>query len=198
MFLSKEAPDNTPVEPTTFRHAWDHEDAMQRTKWRDAIHKEFKDMTRRNVWRVIDRNSMPHGRRCVKHKWVFKIKRDGRFRARLVACGYSQIPGVDFTENYSPVIHDVTYRLLLILQILFGLKAGIIDVETAFLHGDLDHEIYMDCPEGMEGGDPSKCLLLKKTIYRLVQSARQFFTKLLQNLTNILFQFVLHVFFRTH
>jgi len=115
VFLSKEAPDNnSPVEPTTFRQAWDHDNPEHRDKWRAAIHKEFTDMTRRNVWRVIDRNSMPNGRRCVKHKWVFKIKRDGRFRARLVACGYSQIPGVDFTDNYSPVIHDVTYRLLLI------------------------------------------------------------------------------------
>jgi len=68
---------------------------------------------------------------------------------------------------------------------MFGLKARIIDVETAFLHGDLDQEIYMDCPEGMKDGGPSKCLLLKKTIYGLVQSARQFFTKLLQKLKDI-------------
>ena len=81
---------------------------------------------------------MPSARRCVKHKWVFKIKRDGRYRARLVACGYSQIPGVDFTENYSPVIHDATYRILLVVQIIFGLDLRIIDVETAFLHGNLD------------------------------------------------------------
>jgi hypothetical protein len=54
---------------------------------------------------------MDKGRRCVKCKWVLKIKRNGVYRARLVACGYSQVPGIDFNEvPYSPVINNVTYR----------------------------------------------------------------------------------------
>ena len=57
---------------------------------------------------------IPSNRRCVKSKWVFKIKRDGTFRARIVACGYSQIPGVDFSDNYAPVVNDITFRMLLI------------------------------------------------------------------------------------
>ena len=175
-------------EPKSFNEAWNHPDEVQREKWREAIRKEFQDMKRRGVWKVIPRTEMPSGRRCVKHKWVFTIKRDGRFRARLVACGYSQIPGVDYTENYSPVIHDVTYRILIILQIVFGLESMIMDVETAFLHGDLSEEIYMDCPEGMEDGGPFKCVKLEKTIYGLVQSARQFFKKLVQKLNDIGFK----------
>ncbi len=101
------------------------------------------------------------------------------FRLRLVACGYSQIPGVDYTENYAPVISDVTYRILLICEIVWGLTSKIVDVETAFLHGDLEEgqEIYMDCPESLEH-EEDECLLLQKTIYGLVQSARQFFKKL--------------------
>ena len=90
---------------------------------------------------------MPNNKRCVKCKWVFKVKRNGIFRARLVVCGYSQIPGVDFTENYSPVVHDITYRVLLLAMIIYQLKAKIVDVETAFLYGELDEVIYMDCPE---------------------------------------------------
>ena len=117
-------------------------------------------MIQQGAWRIIDRTSMASGRCCVKHKWVFKIKRDGRYHARLVACGYSQIPGVDFHENYSPVIHDVTYCIMIILQIILNLESRIVDVETAFLHGDLEEEIYMDCPEGLEGGSPYKCLKL--------------------------------------
>jgi Reverse transcriptase (RNA-dependent DNA polymerase) len=57
----------------------------------------------------VKRSTMPRGRRCVHCKWVFDIKRNGVFCARLVECGYYQIPGVDFTEAYSPVINDVTF-----------------------------------------------------------------------------------------
>ena len=105
------------VEPRSYDEAWNHPDPVQRTKWREAITKEYGDMVKRVVWEMKDRSSMPSNRRCVKCKWVFKIKRNGVFRARLVACGYSLIPGVDFTDNYSPVVNDVTFRLMLLLWI---------------------------------------------------------------------------------
>ena len=72
------------------------------------------------------------------------------FRARLVACGYSQIAGVDFLENYAPVMHDVTFWIILVLLILQQLKGKIIDVETAFLHGELNEMIFMDIPDGLD------------------------------------------------
>jgi hypothetical protein len=59
------------------------------------------------------------------------VKRNGIFRARLVACGYSQIPGVDFSENYSPVVNDITFGLLIEIMIIMNLSAKIVDVETA-------------------------------------------------------------------
>src|SRR6056300_1140278 len=105
-------------------------------------------MIKRKVWRQIKKRDIPPDRRCVKCKWVFKIKRNGVYRARLVACGYSQIPGVDFTENYSPVVNDVTFCLLILTMILMGLDAKIVDIETDFLYGDLDEEIFMECPPG--------------------------------------------------
>ena len=51
--------------------------------------------------------------RLIGNKWVFKIKRDGTYRARLVALGYSLIPGVDYTDNFAPVAHDVSFRIAL-------------------------------------------------------------------------------------
>jgi hypothetical protein len=91
-----------------------------------------------------------------------------------VACGYSQIPGVDYTENYyyAPVISDVTYQILLICEIILGLTLKIVDMEIAFLHGDLEdgQEIFMDCPGGIKH-EVRECLQLQKTIYGLVQSA---------------------------
>ncbi len=170
-------------EPTKFKEAWNHEENYQQGKWREAITKEFKDMSTRKVWKKMKRRDIPEGRRCVKQKWIFKVKRNGTFRARLVACGYSQIPGVDFTEHFAPVVNDVTYRIMLVASILWQLTNVIVDVETAFLHGDLEEEIYMDCPEGLEH-DPDECLLLQKTIYGLVQSARQFYKKFVNTLRN--------------
>ena len=95
----------------------------------------------------------------------------------MVACGYSQIPGVHFTENYSPVIHDISARILIIIMIIFGLQGKLVDVETAFLYGDLKEEVYMDCPEGMVDIAEDEALLLQSTIYGLVQSARQYHKK---------------------
>ena len=74
-------------------------------------------MGKLQVWKKVPRSTMGANRRCVKHKWVFEIKRSGIFRARLAACGYSQVPGVDFTEVYAPVANDVTYRLLVITSV---------------------------------------------------------------------------------
>lgn len=104
-------------------------------------------------------------------------KKSGVFRARLVACGYSQVPGVDFTENYSPVVNDVTVRILLVAMIVLQLSATIVDVETAFLYGELEEEVYMENPDGLEDSNEDEALLLTSTIYGLVQSARQYYKK---------------------
>ena len=66
-------------EPRTFREACDHPDSIQRMKWRETIHKEFRDMIRRGVWRNIKKSQVPRDRRCVKCKWILKIKRNGVF-----------------------------------------------------------------------------------------------------------------------
>ena len=65
------------------------------------------------------------------------------FNVRLVAFGYSQIPGVDFSELYTPVINDVSWRILIIVMLVWNLDATIFDVSTAFLYGDLEEDVYM-------------------------------------------------------
>ena len=62
--------------------------------------------------------------------------------------GYSQIPGVDFSDNYAPVGNDVTFRVIMILRLMYGFNAVLLDVETAFLYGKLEEEIYMEIPSG--------------------------------------------------
>ena len=99
------------------------------------------------------------------------------FLSLTVACGYSQIPGVDFQEHFAPVVNNVSYRIMITMMMSMSMKAKIVDIETAFLHGDLEEEIYMDAPKGI-GATEAEVVKLKQTIYGLVQSARQFWKKL--------------------
>jgi hypothetical protein len=162
--------------PTTYQEAYNYKDARIKERWRKAIKKELDSMIKLKVWTKIKKKEVPIGRICVKTKWVFMVKRNGIFRARLVACGYSQIPGVDFIESYAPVINDITWRILLIAKLVWKMKAVIVDVETAFLYGELEEEIYMDCPEGIESTS-EECVKLEHAIYGLVQAARQYYKK---------------------
>jgi hypothetical protein len=104
------------------------------------------------------------------------VKRNGIFRAILVACGYSQVPGIDFSESFAPILNDVSFRIMLIAKLVWYMTSTVVDIETAFLHGDLDEEIYMEVPKGLEI-EHNKKLMLKNTIYGLVQSARKFYEK---------------------
>jgi hypothetical protein len=105
--------------PTSFDEAWNHPCEFQWAKWRKAINKEFNKMDSNKVWKKIKRSMMPTDRRCVKCKWVFEWKRSGVARARLVACGYSQIAGVDFSNVFSPVCNDVSFPIVIIFMIVF-------------------------------------------------------------------------------
>ena len=72
------------------------------------------------------------------------------FRARLVACGYSQQPGIDFTKSYSPVINDSVFRciIIIVIELIPGIVSKFIDIETSFLNGELEEEIYIYAPPG--------------------------------------------------
>ena len=170
-----------PTEPKTFQEAGHSPVEEERNNWQIAIRKEIKSMINRGVWRKMDKAKIPENRRLIGNKGVFKIKRDGTYRARLVALGYSQIPGVNYTENFAPVAHDVSFRIALARMMVEKLDSLVMDVETAFLYGDIEEEIFMKSPVGMEeidkGSSPEDCYQLKKGIYGLCQAARQFWKK---------------------
>ena len=89
-----------------------------------------------------------------------------------MVCGYSQIPGVDYSDSYLPVVHDITFCALLLAMMVEGLSGKIADVETALLHGELEEEIFTECPQGMHTQSDDEILISDKCIYGLVQSAR--------------------------
>ena len=130
----------------------------------------------RGVWKAFKVKDIPRNKRLNQNKWVLDIKRSGIFRARNVAKGYSQVGGSNFDQIYSPMVHDITFRLMLIIKILWQLESYLFDMETAFLLGGLEGiEIYMKLPLGMEGDPRVDCVQLLKTIYGLTQSSRAFF-----------------------
>jgi hypothetical protein len=156
-------------------------------EWWKAMKTEFENMDEKKVWDVYKRTDLPSGRKLIGNRWVYVLKDDGRYRARTVAKGFSQVPGKDFQENFAPVINDTTFHLVLALKALMNLKAGQFDIETAFLYGDLEEEIWMQLPEGyseyvyetkgVKIDSMTHCVRLKKALYGLVQAARQWWKK---------------------
>ena len=148
-----------PTEPNTFHEACYSPAEEERNNWQIVIRKEIKSMINRGVWRKIDKVKIPENR-------------------RLVALGYSQIPGVNYTDNICPVAHDVSFRIALARVMVEKLDSLVMDVETAFLYGDIEGEIFMKSPVGMEeidpGSSPEDCYQLEKRIYGLYQAAIQF------------------------
>ena len=70
-------------------------------------------MNKRNVWSIVPITEMPNGRKPIGNKWVLKIKRDGRYQAGLVCLGYTQIQGIDFQDNFAPVVNNMTFQTVL-------------------------------------------------------------------------------------
>ena len=96
-------------------------------------------------------------------------------------------PCMDFTDNYSPVVNHVTFRVVVARMLIETLKGKVVNTDNAFLNGDLEHEIYVKIQEGYDeviskDEDKEDCLILQKAIYGLVQAARQFWKKIVDNM----------------
>ena len=99
----------------------------------------------------------------------------------------AKLLGMEFTDNYSPVVNDVTFRVVVARMLIENLKGKVVDIDNAFLNGDLEHEIYMKIPEAYhevinQDVDKEDCLILQKAIYGLVQGARQFWKKIVDKM----------------
>lgn len=168
-------------EPITYHEAVTCPDARM---WKRAMDEEFKSLEGQKTW-ILTR--LPHNRKTIKCKWVYKVKYDTsgrieRYKARLVAKGFSQRAGIDYTETFSPVVRLDSIRILLAYVAKLNLEMIHFDVKTAFLDGNLEEEIYMEQPEGYKIGNNNVCLL-KKSLYGLKQASRQWnlcFTQFLQ------------------
>ena len=120
----------------------------------------------------------------VGNKWVFKVKHDmyGKFqrcKARLVAKGFLQTPGVDFNETFSPVIKASTIRMVLTIAVSRNWEVRQLDINNAFLNGDLQEVVYMHQPEGfIDKQKPDHVCRLNKALYGIKQAPRHWFDRL--------------------
>ena len=149
---------------------------------------EFNALITNGTWDLV---SPTQGTNIVGNKLVFRIKRnaDGsieRFKARLVTKGYHQQPGLDFTETFSLVVKASTIRLVLSLAITRQWTIRQIDIQNAFLHGQLQEEVYMQQPQGYVHPDfPHHVCRIKKSLYGLKQAPRAWFSKLTETLLQL-------------
>jgi transposase InsO family protein len=175
-------------EPKSLKEALELPDS---DKWIDAALNEIKSLLDNKTWDIVP---LPAGKGAIGSRWVFKIKKksDGsieRYKGRLVAKGFLQKEGIDYTETFAPTVRLSAVRTVLALAALEDMELESVDVSSAFLNGELDESVYMKLPEGfsVDGDDGTVVWVLKllKSLYGLKQAGRCWSKKLHEVLTNL-------------
>lgn len=120
-----------------------------KTKWLKAVEEERNSVEENKTWDYVD-VSEAKGRKVLSSRWVFKIKDDGRHRARLAVRGFEQIENRNYFDTYAPDVSISSLRVLLSIAAAKDFSSQVFDVSSAFLHGELDEEICMHIPEGFK------------------------------------------------
>ena len=143
----------------------------------------MKSLHQNQTWELV---KLPKWKRAIGNKWVYTKKQGSpnqstpRYKVRLVAKGLVQKEGIDYNEVFFLVVKHTSIRILLALVAEYELELAQLDVKMAFLHGDLEEKIYMIQPCGFRvaGNENHVCMLIK-SLYRLKQSPRQWYKKLI-------------------
>ncbi|EKG09467.1 Integrase catalytic core [Macrophomina phaseolina MS6] len=179
-FLTVAAEETEPFEPKTVQQA--KNDASW-PEWEIGMIEEVNSHKQNKTWVLVD---PPKDRRILSGKWVYKLKRGPhgevtRYKCRWVVRGFTQEEGIDYDETFASVVKPMSYKALFAIAAALGLEIEQMDVKTAFLYGDIDHEIYVEQPHHMTDGTPRVCKL-RKALYGLKQAPRIWY----QTLTNFL------------
>ncbi len=164
--------------PTSYKVATSSENV---NFWQSGIDGEHDCLNRNYTRDFVDHAS---GVKLLPCKYIFKAK-ENKPKVRLVALSCRQIYGIDYKETYAPVVTLTTVRTILAVVAHLDLELEQMDVVTAFLNGDLKEDIFMAVPEGLKSKTTSgKLCKLRKSLYGLKQSTRQWYAKMHQFLVN--------------
>ena len=163
--------------PNTLKEALNGEHGAE---WMESMVKEYNGLKETGTFKIVPRKE---ARNVVKPKWVYKVKRrpDGSplFKSRLVAKGFSQREGIDYFDTWAPTARHTTARAFLHLAASNDMLIEAMDVDQAFLQGELLEEIYMEPPPGMsDTPGPEFVWRLERPLYGLKQSPRRWHAKL--------------------
>nr|GEU43555.1 retrovirus-related Pol polyprotein from transposon TNT 1-94 [Tanacetum cinerariifolium] len=199
--FSAAGPSNTTASPThgksSFKDASqlpvDHDmpELKDITYSDDDNNEELLQFKMQKVWVLVD---LPHGKRAIGTKWVYRNKKDERGivirnKARLVAQGHTQEEGIDYKEVFAPVARIEAIRLFLAYASLMGFMVYQMDVKSAFLYGTIEEEVYVCQPLRFEDPDhPDKDYKVVKALFGLHQASRAWYETLANYLLENSFQ----------
>jgi Reverse transcriptase (RNA-dependent DNA polymerase)/gag-polypeptide of LTR copia-type/Integrase core domain/GAG-pre-integrase domain len=190
-------------EPNTYKQAIN---SIDKDKWIEAMKLEYNELKNQNTWSLME---LPNNRIALKGKWVYKYKTDlnnniTKYKARWVVKGFDQILGIDYLDTFSTTCRPETYRIIFIIALYNKWNLYQYDIKNAFVHADIDKEIYMEQPIGFESNyynnnnnnkrtkNPNLVCKLNKALYGLKQSPRLWYKYLLDKIKNLGFIVLLY------
>ena len=170
----------TGCEPSTYA------EVIKDDRWREAMRKKIQALEDSGTWTVED---LPPRKKAIRSKWVYMIKYNSngsieRCKARLVILGNKQVEDIDYNETFASTTKMVTVRTFLVVAATKGWELHQMDVHNAFLHDELNEEVYMQMPPGFASPTLGKVCRLRNSLYSLRQAPRCWFAKLAVTLTS--------------
>ena len=172
--------------PRSVKEAMAHPDWP---RWKEAMDCKYKSLKLARTWRTVDH---PPSHNVISCWWVFRLKRKAngsmnKYKVRLVARGFTQVPGLDYTDTYAPVARLASFQTILTLTACQDWNIDAFDFNSAYLNGEVgeDKEIYMKEPLGYKTSGEDSIKHLQKAIYRLKQAGRKWYNALTHVLTDI-------------
>ena len=162
-------------------------EALADPNWKAAMQREYDSLMTSEVWSLVSR---PTERQPITGKWHFavKVNEDGKvtkYKARFAARGFTQTPGLDYHETYSPTVRLSTLRTVLACGVRQGIKFQQMDIKTAYLNAPKGEEIFVEQPEGFKQGDGDMVCKLKRSLHGLNKSGRNWYESLSHRLEQL-------------